>query len=328
MKCARWLLVAVLAAAMGSAQVDQRPGINGEFGKSYHLGSADNGIEFTLKSVEYSVSRANVGDTCYASDKASRLMIIHYSAQNATRDDMQTGSLVTFTAVTAEKENREMQVWPGVEGTNQYLPDNLKPAQRIECFSVIPVPDKDVVPKLIAMRTENDNVIRYSLDGKIKPLPAKYADPADKTGLTPLESLPAKAGELTPMGPFDLRVDKWETLTGTIPDSDLADGYYYFAVTVTLKNQSRIDYGVDASNWASLVTEDDAKVENPLLVSATRPKIVELEVKAGAELTARLVFQVEKDTKVKSFVMHGPVDHGFDSESRPVVVMTTEAPKP
>jgi hypothetical protein len=141
----------------------------------------------------------NIDTSVYAPSAEEKLLVLRYTIHNPNKTERRYyWSTVGFTAVDAMNQNREFVQNAGSRETGEALNVNLKPAQKVEAYTVIKVPAKGVVPKLI-VKPESGGVIRYDLRGVAKPLTAPFADPADKTGATALKEIPGQNGQYYPL---------------------------------------------------------------------------------------------------------------------------------
>ena len=193
----------VIVSAGQTAQTEvagttQLAGGEGVIGKTYTLGKTQP-LNFTLKSAEYTVSRINMGPNIYAPKADEKLLVLRFTVQNPKQNEVSLSySSFKLTVVDNKDVNHEFDSYIAREGTSDVLGINLKPAQKIEVYAVWPVPASGVTPKLIVARDQDSPVLRYDLRGKIKPLPAPFADPADSSGATALGEVPASTGTYYP----------------------------------------------------------------------------------------------------------------------------------
>lgn len=305
-----------------AAQVDQRPGPDGEIGKPYAINS-EYPLQFTLEKLEYTIGRVRLGEGARACGAEEKLLKVSFAIQNAKAvESLFRFDTIFMTAVDADQNNHERQNGYARQDTGEAAEMQLKPAQKIRCYAVIPVPAAVAITKLIVLPIEDrDPVIRYAVDGKIARLPAGHADPKDAAGLTPLARLEAKLGEWTPIGNFDLRVDASARANEVIADVPLDEGKAWHAVTITLRNETPAAAQI---NWAALdavlVMDDETEVEKPTLVMAKAAKVMDLPVAAGAERAARLFFAAGPDDKPAAVRVRGARIHLTEGESRWVTV--------
>ena len=322
------LAVAWLATA-ALAQVDQRPGQDGVFGKDYRI-NREYPLQFILEKVEYTVGRVRLGDAVRGCQADEKLMVVHFAVQNATNDDSGFRfDTIAMTAVDDQQQNFEYRRDYAADGTGQLVDLLLKPAQKMRCYAVLPMPAAARITKLMILpRDDNDPVLRYALDGKIDRLPETVADPADKTGLTPAAELAAKVGEWRPIGQLDVRIDAGAASAEAIADNDLPEGRSWYAVTLTLRNGSPAKQLInERALTGKLGLTDETEVEQPLLVMPKAAKPASFDLPAGAERAVRLFFAVGPDDKPAAVRVRGLnfID-GTEGESREVVVPLSAPP--
>ena len=301
----------VVPAAAGAASVaqvqgtTQLAGAEGEVGKTYTLGKASP-LNFTLRGAEFTVARVNVGTNSIVPEAGEKLLVVRFSVQNPqNREVRYAWSDLRFTAVDAKDVSREFAQAVGREGTSDSLSLSLKPAQKIDAFTVIKVPAEGVVPKLIVMREKDAPVLRYDLRAVAKGPGAPFADPADASGATILESVPAETGKFYPLGQLDARLDSVAFTTEPLNKRAPAAGQRYLVATFTLKNMSARNTNY---NWATirpeLVDADGEKVAyNQQMLKAARDETASGQLKPGEEAKVRYFFALPEDVGGKSILM-------------------------
>jgi hypothetical protein len=286
-------------------------GVEGKIGQTYTLGT-DNHINFTLNSAEYTLERVNIDTHTYAPNGDEKLLLLRYTVHNPNKAERNYyWSTLSFTAVDAMNQNREFEQNVGSRETGESLNIDLKPAQKVEAYTVIKVPAKGVVPKLI-VKPESGGVIRYDLRGVAKPLTALFADPADKTGATAPGEISAQNGQYYPLQNFDIKVLETgyaDALGETVPE----EGKRFFVATVSLRNATKAE---QRFYWATfkptLVDADGEEVEWPQsLFKATRNEAAEGTLKPGQEYKARVYFPLPKDVAAKTLTLAEGESHSF-----------------
>ncbi|HWG84138.1 MAG TPA: hypothetical protein VNT60_01550, partial [Deinococcales bacterium] len=204
----------VVTAGQNQAQAvqgtTQLAGGEGALGKTYTLGKDNQALNFTLDSAEFSVTRVTMGGYVYAPKPNEKLLILRFTVQNPTKSEARLAyHSFKMTAVDATDINHEMDSYIAREGTSDIIDVALKPAQKIQAYSVIKVPAAGPIPKLIVARGSGSNtpVVRYDLRGKVKALTAPFAETTDASGVTAAETVTAKAGTYYPGKNFDLKLD-------------------------------------------------------------------------------------------------------------------------
>lgn len=278
----------------------QLKGEYAEFNKTYTLGKEEP-INITLKSAEYTANRVKFGDIFFCPMADEKLLVLHLTYHNPQPEMLSVNwDTVHFTAVDATNTNREYVEYVGLKENNNQLEMELKPAQKIDVYTVIKVPAKGEVPKLIAQSRDN-LVLRYDLRGKVKPLPAPYAAP-DSKGMTALGEVPAKVGDYYPTGRFDIKVDSIEYLDENIGKYELEEGERFLVINFSVKAQVPETSIYWSTFEPMLLTEDGDTLDwNEELFLASRAKAVDMEMKLGQEVKVRHFFAVPEDVKVKTY---------------------------
>jgi hypothetical protein len=291
------------AAAITPTQgTTQLAGGQGEIGKTYTLGK-NSPINFTLKSAEFSVLRYTLQDL-YAPKFNQKMLVLRFTIQNPNKADLNVyyGSL-GFTAVDDKDQNVKFDGYWSREGESTRLDSGLKPAQKIEVIAVAAVPANAKIPKLIVQRGDETPVVRYDLSGKIKPLVAPFADPADPSGSTALEVVPAKAGTYYPMGALDMKLEGTAFSNEKIDDKTPAEGKRFLIATFAVKNAAvGQDINVSYGRFGIELTdaEGSTKKFDGYIIKPSRDEKQDMDLKPGAESKFRAYFELPNDLSGKT----------------------------
>jgi hypothetical protein len=287
------------AASTPAQSTGQLAGGLGEIGKMYTLGK-DGPVNFTLKSAEFSVSRYTLKDLI-APKFNQKLLVLRFTVQNPSKSDLSIyyGSL-DFTAVDDKDQNVKFNNYWSREGETSSLEVYLKPAQKIEVIAVMAVPANAKIPKLIVQRggETKSPVVRYDLSGRIKPLPAPFADPADSSGSIALEVVPAKAGTYYPMGAMDVKLEAVAFSADKIDGKTPNDGKRFLLATFAVKNAAiGRDINVSYSRFGIELTdaEGGTKKFNEYLMKPSRDERQDVDLKPGSETKFRAYFELPND---------------------------------
>lgn len=308
-------------AVQGTAQL---AGGEGVLGKTYSLGKADNAMNFTLRSAEYSVARVTVGTNVYAPKADEKLLILRYTVQNPQKSEMNLAwSTFKITAVDAQDVNHVFDNYVAREGANDRLETRLKPAQKIDAYLAFAVPAQGVIPKLIVERGDGSPVLRYDLRGKVKALPAPFADPADKSGATALEEAPAQIGQAYPLKTFDLKLESVAYSTEPMEKRPPAEGKRFLVATFAIKNATAKTAGEATYGYSNFTFElrdadgDRVKFDDYLL-KPSRDERAEGRLKPGEEARFRVFFELPADLAGKTL-------YAKESDSRTLVYDVSSA---
>jgi hypothetical protein len=306
------------AAATTPAQAGtQLAGGQGAIGKSYTLGK-DGPVNFTLKSAEFSVSRYTLKDLI-APKFNQKLLVLRFTVQNPSKADLNIyyGSL-DFTAVDDKDQNVKFENYWSREGETTKLDIGLKPAQKIEVIAVAAVPANAKIPKLIVQRggETKSPVVRYDLSGKIKPLVAPFTDPADPSGSTALEVIPAKAGTFYPMGAMDMKLEEVAFSADKIDGKTPSDGKRFLIATFAVKSAAvGQDINVSYSRFGIELTdaEGSTKKFDGYIIKPSRDEKQDVDLKPGSETKFRAYFELPKDLGGKTLSIN---ENGVAGQSR------------
>lgn len=296
-------IASLLLAGLASAQTDQRPGPEGEFGKTIQVGR-ERPLYFTLKSAEYRVDRHMVDDYLWAPTEQEKLLVIHYSVQNSTKKPIDYTALYpTFEVYDSENNGYQMvdKLGVGLEDTGKRPKGQLQPAQTILLYTAFRVPNKAQCSKLLVLPSSTtEPVVRYKLDGKIAALKAPYADPADPAGLTMRVDVPAKLGEAYPMAWFDASViGPREGLPG--PTRPAPKGSHWVAYDASLRLIGTKAKSMLLAALPAVVTLA-AGTEVPItsLHGLDSWQMLNQEMRPDSEMKVRMLFAIPDGAEVKS----------------------------
>jgi hypothetical protein len=277
-------------------------GVDGKIGQTYTI-DKDSPLNFTLNSAEYTLQRVTFGDSTEFPKEGEKLLLLRFTVHNPQKFDRQFyWGTIHFTAVDAMNQNREWSQAVGAKQTGEKLNMALKPAQKVDAYTVIKVPAKGVVPKLIVKPNNTGGVIRYDLRNGVKPLPAPFADTKDSSGATALEEVPGQIDTYYPLANLDVK------LLSTAYADTLGDEFTkkenekFFVATVMLRNGTNAD---TSYYWGTfqpvLVDADGEKVYWPqVLLKGGRNEKASGTLKPGEEYKARFYFALPKDVDAKT----------------------------
>ena len=293
----------------------QMAGGQGLFGQTYTLAASDGWgpINFTIKSVEYSVARVCMApDDMYAPKAGEKLMIIHYRVKNPNSDDFYFNCRSLFQTVDTNDSTLDSFGESRRESESQTIGVSLKPGQGIDDLMTYAVVNaKGPIPKLILKLGRpgaSDQVTRFALGtapNTVAKIPAPYADPADPTGATALSNIAASIGTTYIAGFFDMSLDSAVLAPGPFGDTTADNGKKFLVATVTITNKAIGQIYVSDIIGGTVVTSDDDKITDHVILKAKRDEPFEgKQMQAGDTATFRLLFQVPSDATVKSLGLY------------------------
>jgi hypothetical protein len=292
----------------------EMPGEWCDLGKAYTLGK-NSPLNVAVNSVEYSAGRIKADSGYLWPNADEKFLVVHYAIQNPLQEAQRVGRVsIDWTGVDAQDVNRE-QDFVGVEGTNVALDQDLKPMQTVECFTIIRVPAKGAVPKLIAAIHGDTEalVARHDLIDKVEPLPAPYADPNDPSGATLVEQIGGTVGNTYMTGAYDVKVDAVNFTKEQIGDQPLEADKDYCLVTLEYTNYGDPGYVLHAQ--ATLKDDDDASYGAAFgTLAASSYRQIDLKPNTGETVKFRLAFGVPKGVPLQSLTLQD------GSQGRPVIV--------
>jgi hypothetical protein len=277
----------------------QLSGDQAVLGQVYTLGK-ESAMNITLNRVEYSTDRLRFGEEAKIPGADEKFLVLYYTLHNPLgHEQLVRFDTFEFTAVDSTDTNRESPRNVGVESTQQELDVNLKPGQKINAYTFIPVPAKATVPKLI-IKAREEMVLRYDLRGKVKPLSGPAVDPADKDGASALGEVPAQFGKTYQMGVFDVTINSAEYSTKARPDQELEEGARNFIVSGTVKTAHPREQLLRFDSIQVTYTDQDgADISfSQDLIAASRDASFETNLAFGKEVKVRFPVKVAKDQNV------------------------------
>jgi hypothetical protein len=297
--------------AVGDVQgTSQQAGGEGVIGKTYSLGRTTNALNFTLTSLEYSLVPVTMDIRGYAPKADEKFLILHFTVQNPQKQASSTVYYGSFkmTAIDSKDINHVVDSYFAREGTTTIFSEQLKPAQKISLFTFLPVPASGAIPKLIVERNDGSPVVRFDLRGKVKPLVAPFADPADASGSSALSEVPAQAGTFYPGLSLGIKLEavafSGDKMDGKIPE----DGKRYLIATFSIKNilgasANPINFSYSNFKFELRDAEGDKQVFNGYLIKATRDERADGSLKSGEEYRFRVYFSLPNDLKTKTLAV-------------------------
>lgn len=280
------------------------------FGTTYTIGK-QRPINFTLRSAEFTVERINHGPRHVAPAADEKLLVLHFTLHNPRQEDVilapgaQPG-LPAFTVVDARDVTHEGSPVLAREGTAEPLSMTLKPAQKIDVYTVVVVPAGGPVPKLIVDPGDGAGVLRYDLRGKVTPLKAPVASPAD-SGVSALTTVRAAVGQALALGAFDAQVtavqSTREPLLEGLNGETLEGDQRYLVVTLVLRNRSSEEQPLDTSYFfTDLQLDGGERLAYPhQFLQASRAAWAGGMLRSGQEVTVRVPFAVPTSTQAAVF---------------------------
>lgn len=283
----------------------QLKGDQAQFGKTYTLGKTAP-INVTLNKAEYTVEPVLIGGGPILTNANEKLLVLHYTLHNPNPKDYGLAwSTINIQAVDSNDKNWRYEQNIGMEATGESCNMNLKPAQKTNVYAVIKVPAAGQIPKVI-FESRDKLVLRYDLRGKVKPLPAPIADPADTTGATALEKVPGQLGEYYPIRDLHAKIDSVAFSEAPIKGRKLAKGARYLVINGTAKNNLTRKFGFRWSSIKPNLTDVDGgtiRWGDSGIYFASRDDTANAEIEPGQEFRFRFVFDVPEGVQPKTFSM-------------------------
>lgn len=277
---------------IGAKGTEQVPGAVGVIGKPYTLHGTGSPLNFTLLGAAYQAEPVRLGENLYFPAAGEKLLVLRYLIQNPQKTDHKVfWSAFDFLAVDSTDTSCEAIKAATQVETGGPLGIVLKPGQKVEALRALRVAAAGEVPKLIVQR-HSPPVLRYDLRGKVTPLPAPYADPADETGATLRDEVPATLKTPYATGVFTTSVEQLtssgEALAGVKPKDGSLTIVTIKVTNVTLEQQPL--------NWSAftprllLAADEEGKYAKVLIHAERDEKLTSARLLPGKTMQARWCF--------------------------------------
>ena len=304
-------------AQPGTLGTKQMAGGEARFGQTYTY-ATEAPWNLTIKSVDYEVGRFNLWASNHGAPMADqKIMAIHYRIKNPSPHDQYFTGNALFQTVDGNNTTQDIPRETRRESEKDGFGQQIKPGQGVDdlvCYTIVPA--NQPVQKLILIFGRvgtHDKVTRFALGTApniIKPIPAPYADPSDKTGATPLAVVPATIGTTYTGGFFDMSLDAVAYAPGPFAGRAAQDGKQFVVATVTVTNKTWEHLYFNNTLAAVLKTDDDEKTTDYRTLLGKRDATFDGEMfDPDDPHTLRLVFEIPKDAKVKSLSLAEVLDN-------------------
>jgi len=280
--------------------------LNGEYGKigdTYTLGKT-HPWNTSLKSAEYTIDPVYFGDRTVWPTEDEKLLLLHFTVHNPQNVlALMRRDMINITAIDSNDKNWNKENCLASEEKRQEVAQDFKPAQKMNVYAVVRVPNAGEIPKLMLTNFfDKDSVIRYDLRGKVKGLPAPYADPSDSSGATVPSVIPAKMGEYYPSGVFALKLEGISYTTDPIGDSRPGNGQFMIAtMSVKALTYTKSLLRHDMFEFKVLDSDGSDIKYSYILLKASSDNKISQELDFGQEVKCRFIFKADKGVTVKSF---------------------------
>jgi hypothetical protein len=290
----------------------QASGQNAKVGTTYTLGKVMP-INITLDKVEYTIEPILFGDAAIWPGTKEKLLVIHYTLHNPMpRDWGLSWNSVGFEAVDANDKNWRYVQDTAIEGTHAKGYFSLKRAQKTHLYTAIIVPGEGEIPKLIVSSIDK-LVLRYDLRGQVKPLPKEIASPADPSGATAPETIPAQLGVYYPLRGLHVKIDSVAYATTSIKGRTPPKGGRYLIISATAKNLLSRPFSFVWSSVTPKVEDMDGGelkwTGDPLF--ASRDESAKASIEQNKEFRFRHIFEVPAGAQAKTYTFYQSGGHFY-----------------
>jgi hypothetical protein len=279
--------------------------LKGEFGKigdTYTLGKA-HPWNICLKSAEYTIDPVNCGNRTVWPTEDEKLLLLHFTVHNPQKGlALMRHDMIGITAIDSNDKNWNKENCLASEEKHQEVAQDFKPAQKMDVYSVVRVPNAGAIPKLMLTSFSDHLVIRYDLRGKVKGLPAPYADPSDSSGATVPSVIPARMGEYYPSGVFALKLESISYTTDPVDNKKPGSGQFMIAtMSVKALTDSKPLLRHDMFEFKVLDSDGSDIDYSFVLLKASSDSKIAQELDFGQEVRCRFIFKADKGVTAKSF---------------------------
>jgi hypothetical protein len=195
----------------------------------------------------------------------------------------------------------------GVAGSLQRVNMELMPSQELEMYTVLTVPARGEIPKLlIRSRVDSDGPdLPFDLRGKVTALPAPFADPADSTGATARERVPAQFGTAYPCNRFSVTVEKVESVAAALDAGEPARGSRFLVFSLLMRNQTPVENSLRADRIRPELTSTEEGQVFPYrgMLLATTNSQLNQPIGPGQEMHVRIYFTVPESSTPKTLAI-------------------------
>ena len=271
-------------ATQGTTQL---AGDVGEIGKTYTLAlGLPDALNFTLTKLEYSAGHFVLEDEDLIT-RDNKFLILYATVQNPQKSGEVGANKVSLSGVDSNNKTIiPVQNWFDLK-TRKATYIGLKPGQKLEIFTYIPLDNGASLPKLIVNNV--NKVIRFDLTGKIKGLDSVLADP--KTPNIALETLNGTLGEAYPGYHFDFTIDGFAYSDSSTGGVAVPDGGRLLVVNFTIKGTGPKKVGFGGYNMVSTLSDTDHQIINlEALLLASRDAEFNTTLSAGQSSSGRFIY--------------------------------------
>ena len=276
------------------------PGAWSELRHAYRLGETDSFL-FSLERAEYEAGRLEFGDDLASPKLGEKFLVVHFQVTNPRRQPLQldTGRF-EWTIVDAKGASITDCERFGPETDPRTFERTLEPGQSSECFAVFRVPAEGEMQSM-TVRNRLDaapGTARFDLRGKVRALPAHFADAQDRSGATAAAVVSARIGESFACGIFDVVVRSIEVVgaDAPAPSGREVDLPVYTTVRYTLRAARTSGvFGGSAPIVTLVDSRGDSHGADAEPFEVTAPETTEVELVPGEASEFRLRFWIPRD---------------------------------
>ena len=269
-----------------------------QFGQPYQLRDS---VAFTLKSAKYTVERVNIGAASYFPQAGEKLLVLHFRVQNLTKDTLSfDAGTIPFSVVDAAGVTHKSVQDVGLESSHATAEFDLKPGEAKEDLYTVLITSAAGADAALIVEAGREGIdedsLRIPLAGKLTPLPAIFASPDDRSGMSALKSVPVAAGTFYPLALLNARLDSTaytdQSLGGTPPE----EGQRYFTATFTIQNKSAGMHGISGMNFVPVLRDTDGHIAeyNQTVLKPLIDATGDTVLKQDAEATIRFFWTLPK----------------------------------
>ena len=319
-----WLLITQFAVVDAKPDNTICPTANECFFHKVRRIGSHTPMDVTVKFLNYSAERFQVGSRYYRPGRDEKFLIMHYSIKNADVNDMHVNAVsIDWQAIDSNGTSHEAN-WVCVDRIMQTLDQNLHTGQVVDCYTCFTIPAKSTASILTMAAHGETSDAWYDLEvdnsgkPKVVPIPSPYADPADSTGATPLMVVPGAMKTVYMVGDYDIKVMSLMKTTQKISDWELPNDQEYAIVSVSLTSFAEGAY-IYSANDLLLKDSTGQTYERSGIVDSYTQRTIEVKPQPGETVSCRIVYRIPKGLNLKSLLMNEDtgrtIDVSFSSSS-------------
>ena len=261
----------------------------------------------TLESAKYTVECVNIGEASYFPQAGEKLLVLRFRVQNPGKDALTfDGNSIPFSVIDAAGSSHESVQDVGLEPGRDTAEFTLKPGEAQDGLYTALITSAAGADAALVIEAGREglpeDLVRCQLPGKVEPLAAPFANPADHSGATALRTVSAHWGVFYPMALLAARLDSAaytaQPLGGSPPDA----GERYLTATFTIQNKSAGNLGISGVNFTPILRDAQGQMleYNQTILQPAADASADTLLAPGAEVSVRFFWPLPKAVRAKT----------------------------